>query len=94
MRVCGGNTKLGGTFSIPSVFPAKAGIHSESALTTGIWIPACAGKTEVLHNRSLNSTLHDHRLDFAQGLEFLRSVRRLGAGRERSAMQAVKHADV
>jgi hypothetical protein len=29
-----------------SVIPAKAGIHSEYAIATGLWIPAFAGMTE------------------------------------------------
>jgi hypothetical protein len=39
--------KVGRNSHYPSVFPAKAGIHSEPALTIGLWIPAFAGKTEV-----------------------------------------------
>ena len=33
-----------------SVFPAKAGIHREFALASGLWIPAFAGKTEGVIN--------------------------------------------
>ena len=37
-------------FAQPSVFPAKAGIHSEVIRADSLWIPAFAGKTEILPN--------------------------------------------
>jgi len=40
--------KVRGTFIVPSVFPAKAGIYRESALASRLLIPAFAEKTEVL----------------------------------------------
>ena len=39
-----------------SVFPAQAGIHSELALSTDLWIPACAGKTVRLIDTSYECT--------------------------------------
>ena len=33
----------------PAVFPAKAGIHRPVDAADALWIPAFAGKTEVLH---------------------------------------------
>ena len=33
------------------VFPAKAGIHAEHAMSTRLWIPAFAGKTMIWETR-------------------------------------------
>ncbi|MEN3293268.1 MAG: hypothetical protein V7642_2521 [Burkholderiales bacterium] len=36
------------------VIPAQAGIHAEFAISTGLWIPACAGMTGVDWRYSLS----------------------------------------
>jgi hypothetical protein len=38
--------------TFPPVIPAQAGIHTELARSTDLWIPACAGMTWKLAVRS------------------------------------------